>query len=432
MSRLLQSPHYGERWARHWLDLVRFGESNGFEYDEPRNNAWHYRNWVIDALNQDLPYDDFARQQIAGDAYHPNTFNASAALGFLVAGPHNTTLPSNDKMRMEMAQEELEDLVGTVCQTFLGLTAQCARCHEHKFDPISHKEYYQLAAALAGVSHGELKIKVPLPRPNNRDSNRLPFRSLIWNTKSKRDSLRPARRFASRDPKASIEPRIDSRGQPYASWEFEGNFDDSMGRLPARPFGNAESNQELLSWTAKMLSHNLILSRWPSPKKNAGSLGAAHQSRPTRWRRPVDPDARRCHSLMASFSVNESEDVDGCSNHFARTQSLHGSLESEADKRPVAMAIVYKKDGTIEAYRDGVPYGQAYKASSLQSYEPQKSHIVFGLRHAPLEAIACSQVASCGHSFYDRAVECRGDRSVRCVGRSFVRLSIVGNGTTIR
>ncbi|MCA9201060.1 MAG: DUF1549 domain-containing protein, partial [Planctomycetales bacterium] len=163
VNRMLDSPHYGERWARHWLDVVRFGESNGFEYDQPRNNAWPYRNWVIQALNQDLPYDQFVRLQLAGDVLQPDNYSAAAATGYLVAGPHNTTLPANDQMRMVMAQDELEDLVGNVGQTFLGLTVNCARCHDHKFDPISQHEYYQLAASLTGVTHGERSFPPEYP-----------------------------------------------------------------------------------------------------------------------------------------------------------------------------------------------------------------------------------------------------------------------------
>ena len=103
VDQLLGSPHYGERWARHWLDVVRFGESNGFEYDEPRNNFWHYRNWVIIALNQDMPYDEFVRLQLAGDVMRPDDISAIAAAGFLVAGPHNTTLPASaTRLRREV------------------------------------------------------------------------------------------------------------------------------------------------------------------------------------------------------------------------------------------------------------------------------------------------------------------------------------------
>ena len=155
LDRLLASPHYGERWARHWLDVVRFGESNGFERDLPRPNAWPYRDWVIQAFNRDLPYDEFVRWQLAGDIIAPNDPESIRSVGFLVAGAHDTVVPVVDRMRALMRQDELEDTMGVVGQTFLGLTLNCARCHDHKFDPITAREYYQVASALAGVDHGE-------------------------------------------------------------------------------------------------------------------------------------------------------------------------------------------------------------------------------------------------------------------------------------
>ncbi len=153
VDSLLASPHYGERWARHWLDVARYGESNGFEYNEARRNAWPYRDWVIKAFNDDLPYGEFARMQLAGDVLKPGREGA-AAVGFLVAGTHNTVLGSSDRMKRQARQDELEEIVGTVTQGFLGLTVHCARCHDHKTDPISNREYYRVAAALSGVHHG--------------------------------------------------------------------------------------------------------------------------------------------------------------------------------------------------------------------------------------------------------------------------------------
>ena len=154
IDRLLASPRYGERWARHWLDVARYGESNGFEYNEPRRNAWPYRDWIIDSLNADMPYDEFARMQIAGDILRPGRKGA-AAVGFLVAGTHNTVLGASPLMKNQARQDELGEIVGTVTQAFLGLTVQCARCHNHKTDPISTEEYYSMAALFAGVWHGE-------------------------------------------------------------------------------------------------------------------------------------------------------------------------------------------------------------------------------------------------------------------------------------
>jgi hypothetical protein len=157
VERYLASPQYGVRWARHWLDVVRFGESNGFEFDEFRPNAWPYRDWVVDALNRDLPYDEFARLQLAGDVLRPDDPDAVRATGFLVAGAYDTVGQTQQSaaMRRVVRQDELEDLVSTVGQTFLGLTIHCARCHDHKFDPVRQADYYRLTAALGGIHHGE-------------------------------------------------------------------------------------------------------------------------------------------------------------------------------------------------------------------------------------------------------------------------------------
>jgi hypothetical protein len=165
-DRLLASPHYGERWARHWLDIVRFGESNGFEHDELRKNAWPYRDWVIQAINKDLPFDEFARLQIAGDVLRSDDPGAVSATGFLVAGGYDSVGQGQASAAMKRAvrQDELEDIVGTIGQTFLGLTVQCARCHDHKFDPVRTDEYYRLTAAVAGVRHGEREIAGPSKR----------------------------------------------------------------------------------------------------------------------------------------------------------------------------------------------------------------------------------------------------------------------------
>jgi hypothetical protein len=157
VDRLLSSPDFGVRWARWWLDLARFGETNGFEYDEPRPNAWRYRDWVVDALNRDLPYDEFARLQVAGDALRPDDRDAIEATGFLVAGAYDKVgqTQQSGPARAIVRADELEDIIATVSQTFLGLTVNCARCHDHKFDPIRQAEYYRFASALDGIRAGE-------------------------------------------------------------------------------------------------------------------------------------------------------------------------------------------------------------------------------------------------------------------------------------
>ncbi len=147
IDRLLAGQHYGERWARHWLDLSRFAESNGYAFDRDRPAAYHFRDFVIKALNEDLPYDQFIRLQIAGDQLGPTDYMSQAATGFLAAGPF--TSQQTQKERERSRYEQLDDLIHTIGTATLGLTFGCARCHDHKFDPISSHDYYRMIAAFA-------------------------------------------------------------------------------------------------------------------------------------------------------------------------------------------------------------------------------------------------------------------------------------------
>ena len=147
VDRLLASPHYGERWARHWLDLARYADSEGFKSDETRPNVWRYRDYVIRSFNSDKPYDRFVKEQIAGDELYPGNADALVATGF------NRNFPdeSNAANIMLRRQELLNDVTDTTGSVFLGMTYGCARCHDHKFDPILHKDYYRLQSFFANT-----------------------------------------------------------------------------------------------------------------------------------------------------------------------------------------------------------------------------------------------------------------------------------------
>lgn len=155
VERVLASPRYGERWARHWLDVVRFAETNGFETNVERPNAWRYRDYVIEALNSDKPYDQFVLEQLAGDA-----LGADSATGFLVGGPWDQVKSPDPVLTAMQRSDELADITNTTGTAFLGLTVGCARCHNHKFDPILQKDYYALQAVFAGVQHGDRAIAI--------------------------------------------------------------------------------------------------------------------------------------------------------------------------------------------------------------------------------------------------------------------------------
>jgi len=158
VERVLADPHYGERWARHWLDVVRFAESHGFETNRERTNAWYFRDWCIDALNSDMPYDHFVVSQLAGDA-----IGEGAGTGFLVAGPFDMVKSPDVSLTLAQRQDELADMVNTTGTAFLGLTLGCARCHDHKFDPVPQTDYYALAAVFAGVRHADRALALPTP-----------------------------------------------------------------------------------------------------------------------------------------------------------------------------------------------------------------------------------------------------------------------------
>src|SRR4030095_6789386 len=138
VDRLLPSPRYGERWARHWLDLARYAESEGFKSDEIRPNAWRYRDYVIKSFNENKPYNRFVQEQIAGDELWPNDPNARVATAFNRHYPDE----SNARNLMQRRQEILDDITDTTAPVFMGLTYGCARCHNHKFDPILQADYY--------------------------------------------------------------------------------------------------------------------------------------------------------------------------------------------------------------------------------------------------------------------------------------------------
>ena len=165
VDRLLASPRYGERWARHWLDVARFAETHGHDEDAIREHAWPYRDYVIQALNGDLPYTQFVQEQLAGDVLSPHNRQAIAATGFLAAGPWDESSQmgiQDGTIDKEIARYlDRDDMLSTVMLSFVSVTAHCARCHDHKFDPIPIEDYYALQAVFAGVD----KTDRPLPNP---------------------------------------------------------------------------------------------------------------------------------------------------------------------------------------------------------------------------------------------------------------------------
>lgn len=399
VDQLLASPHYGERWARHWLDIVHYGESDGFERNGPRLNSWPYRDWVIDAFNRDLPYTDFCRLQIAGDILQPGNAEATIATGFLVAGIHNTVIPGN-KLAMDQAfQDELEELVGTVGQTFLGLTVNCARCHDHKFDPIAQVDYYRLAATLSGVRHGEREI---VSRVGQDDLARLKKEAEDLE-KTLKDLEEPARKqiLASR---TSGKRYVPISPTPIAAWDFRTGGKDRLGNLHVKEFEGAHFTTE-----------GLVLDGKVGVARSEPLLRDMREKTLEVWVRlpRLDQSGGGAMSLESLdggtfdaivYAEREPRRWMAGSNGFVRTSSFQAVDEKEADQQTIVVAITYAADGTIRGFRNGQPYGKAYQSNGPVVFAAGKSQVIFGLRHEPIGGNRMLAGTIVQARLYDRAL----------------------------
>jgi mono/diheme cytochrome c family protein len=400
VDRLLASPQYGERWARHWLDVVRFGESQGFERDKLRPNAWRYRDWLIAALNADMPYQEFARLQIAGDVIRAEDDAAAIATGFLVAGPYDEVgqQQQSEAMRFVVREDELEDLVSTVGQTFLGLTVNCARCHDHKFDPIRQTEYYRLCASLAGVKHGERTLKGAGEAAAAMAQIAARIRTLETQLRAIESPIRErilAERAAKRSSLTSPEP--------IAEWQFESDLRDGIGELHATAMDGASIVNGKLMLDGKgyaatvPLRNNLTektLEAWVS-LANLQQQGGAVIGVQTL-------DGKTFDAIV--YGEREARQWVAGSNNFTRTQSFGGSDERDSKQGTIHIALVYRGDGTIAAYRNGLAYGRPYKTSGPAAFAANATQVVFGLRHSPPGGNKLLRGALDRARLYDRAL----------------------------
>ncbi|MDP7017894.1 MAG: DUF1549 and DUF1553 domain-containing protein [Pirellulaceae bacterium] len=314
VDRLLASPEYGRRWAQHWLDLARFAETDGFEHDKVRPNAWRYRDWVVDALNDDLPYNQFVQQQLAGDELHADSPRTHVATGFCLSGPDMPDINSQVERRHTL----LNELTSTVGSVFLGLQFGCAQCHDHKYDPISQADFYRLRAffepavfvkknvsvsllktsgGAAAASH--LMIRGDWRRPGPRLEPAFPRIANAWRAKPE---LEPS---VSRGRRASLARWLTRRDHPLTLrvaanrlWQF--HFGAGLSETPSDfgVMGYEPVHGELLDyvatelvaseWSLKRLHRMLVTSatyrQASRPRLDAGSSAIAA------WRRRVERD----------------------------------------------------------------------------------------------------------------------------------------------
>ncbi len=398
VDRLLASPHYGERWGRHWLDVARFSESEGFERDLVREHAWHYRDYVIRSLNQDKPYIDFAREQIAGDVLDPVTHDGIAATGFLVSGATDAVglTSAVPREREAVREDQLEETVSAVSQTFLGLTANCARCHDHKFDPIPQRDYYRFKAAFAGVWQPVQDRESIELLPDGRPLL-TPDEQAKWDAASRKinDRIESAEAELSRLHRAVRDRLLVERGfrwpasvpRPIAQWTLDTDARDQVGGLHALIAGKARISEGHLKPLegkegVRVLTGKLerdvkekTLEAWiqvrKSPEKSTSILMIQNLS------------GYRGASLDGiQFNGGKKKEWQNYSTAGFRDTNWNAPEEKAQEEKAQAgdrlqIAITYSPDGTITAYRNGQVHGTPFRpegdtaAGRLQTYFAQ-------------------------------------------------------------
>jgi Protein of unknown function (DUF1553)/Protein of unknown function (DUF1549)/Concanavalin A-like lectin/glucanases superfamily len=385
VDRLLASPAYGERWARHWLDIVRYAESHGFEYDRLRDHAWRYRDYVIRSFNADNSYSRFVREQIAGDALPDATRDSVVATGMLVAGPYDQAGMGSVSpiVKGKAREDELEDLLATVGQTFLGATINCARCHDHKFDPFTAKDYYRLKAVFDGVIPGERPITPPEELKNRQATiDRLQRQAAEARVKVGSIEALARQEVLKKRKQPAME---ESLVNPIAQWAFSPNGRDAVGSLHADLKGGAKivggrlivDGKQAFAASAPLTKDltTKTLEAWvnlPTLMQGGGGVMSVQTL-----------DGRTFDGIV--FAERKSLQWMAGSDGYVRTQELNGPAETAKSNELVHIAIAYAADGRIATYRNGQPYGKAYVPAKLTSpvtFRAKEAQVVFGMRHA--------------------------------------------------
>ncbi|MEQ1826247.1 MAG: DUF1553 domain-containing protein [Pirellula sp.] len=271
VDTLLASPHYGERWGRHWLDVVRFGESNGFERNFIIDDLWPFRDYVIKSFNDDKPFDQFIIEHLAGDVIGKDDPKVEVGSAFLVAGPFDDVGNQSVEAQKNIRAATLDEIVTASASAFLGLTVNCARCHHHKFDPIPTQDYYRMRAAFEGVTHGRRTIASVDERTETENTAK-PLRKELASLAKERDAIEDSlneRARASLAESKYTRPKIDVYGthesfEPvlarYVKFEIRAStsdFQQAKGKLSSNP--NSSRLTEFQVWSAEQVPRNVAL-----------------------------------------------------------------------------------------------------------------------------------------------------------------------------
>jgi hypothetical protein len=415
-DRLLASPAFGERWARHWMDLMRYAETHGSEGDPEIPEAWRYRDYLIRAFNDDVPFDQFIREHLAGDLLPKPRWNAAEGWNESMLGTANLRLVEHGFMPVDTLDEQVKTIdnqIDVISKSFLGLTVSCARCHDHKFDPISQRDFTAMFGVLASVRPAQVTIDAPELLQRNREqlaALKPRIQQMLgdaWKSAASKvgaqllnEPRRQAELVALRDKiddaerqladlnwsvRRRVAPTANQKPQaiapaPLARWAFDGDASDSLGKLHAELVDGATIRNGRLVLDGRgafartgLTSFDLrekTLEAWVSLSTLDQGGGGA-----------LSIETLRQHGFDSIvFAEKDPRQWMAGSNFGIRSRRVGGPSEDDLGK-VVHLAIVYRADDSIALYRNGRPYGQAYTQDSLLQYAVDDARVLFGLRH---------------------------------------------------
>ncbi|MGV3755029.1 MAG: DUF1553 domain-containing protein [Verrucomicrobiota bacterium] len=421
VDRLLASPSFGEQWARHWMDLVRYAETHGSENDPDIRDAWRYRDYLIRALNADVPVDQLIKEHIAGDLLAKPRINAAEGLNESRIGIASLRFNEHGFQPVDTLDEQVktvENQIDVVTKAFQGLTVSCARCHDHKFDPVSQKDFY----AMYGVLASSRPAQVMVDAPEVLNKNKVEMAALKSQVKSvlaeawlksvaeelpaklKRNqngwvdeqpqSLTDLERTVAAQEATAQARVMQERGknpaaaklpQPLAQWSFDGDAKDLKGALNGELRGGAviKNGRLVLNGTDAFMQSVPLKQDLKEKTLEAWVYLSNLQQRGG----GVITTEKIGGSIFDAvvFAEKESKQWVPGSNNFKRSQTLGGPQETANPNEAIHLAVTYAADGQVAFYRNGKPYGTAYslaaKQEELATFAAGQAHVLLGRRH---------------------------------------------------
>lgn len=414
VDRLLASPRFGERWARHWMDLVRYSESHGSQGDPELPMAWRYRDYLVRAFNQDLPYRQLLREHLAGDLLPHPRIQPADSLNESRLGTAHWRMVEHGYIPVDSLDDQIkviDNQIDVFSKAFLGLTIACARCHDHKFDPISQRDFYALYGVFASCRPGQIIIDEPntdaTPRARMAELKQQIRKGLTraWSERADhfaQDLLQITARSTEHqrlDRKieefqqelSQIEFQVRARLnpskpnnrplQPVSRWTFERDFRDEVGSLHGSPTNGAHlrHGRLVLNGTNAWVTTEPFAKDLNQKTLEAWVVIRGLDQRGGGVLTTQSLDSERFDSIV--LGEREPGHWIAGSDFFRRTQDVGAPAETALAGQLVHLAITYAADGTITLFRDGQPYGKPYRPGVLQPFPALLSRVVFGKRH---------------------------------------------------